>query len=854
MKAALPNISYRLFRWFCSQDLFEELQGDLEEAFFENVEVHGTKKARQIYTKEVLKMIRPSVIRSLNVIPSNIMRLPKNYLKTSIRAIKLNPFYVFANIFGLALAISICTIGYLNYQFNATFNGSFEEATNIYKISGLRTGESTLGTSSIALAPGLKSASLEAFRYTARSIPVREQNHLFSSRIAFADNEFFNRLPLKSLNGTNIKPPGVNEVAVSQKLAMKLFNEPYPVGKLVKLVFPDQREESFLIQDVFETPPNNVSFSQAMITSFENYLSNYTIDPSNWQNTVDGTFVFATKGQQARVNAELDLLKSTRNDVSTRNQIDAYRLDNLIDWPAIEGSLMHGRFRQHLHISSVYGIAGTALSILLLACFNFINTSIALSGKRLKEIAVRKVMGGSRKSTITQFMIENTFMISLAVILSVGISSLLIPTYNAMFERELIQLNRVPLATLLQFAVVLIILITVLSAAYPSLYVSKFSSLKIFRDKVALSGKNRLMMVLLTFQFALCFYNIFGLFINVDNSYYQDALDRGYDIEQVVNIPLDRPEQYQLLADRLNQEPEVKSVAGSFHLIGFSTETNYVDQDGLEISTTTLRVGIDYAETMGLRLIKGSFHSALSDNSDKVVINRMLESQFGTDMLNQTIKVGEDKYSVIGVVDDFNVRNIMMDNKITPTMIRHSPEASYNYAVVRVSGNQDFINSKIEQVWYSTFPQELYSGFLQEDVMRSSRGTNGIFVKINLFMAIISILISILGLYTLVSLKVQKRSKEFGVRKVLGASRKTIIHLLGKDLYWILGIAAVIGLSASHYILTTVFDIIYAYHVSSSIDHFIKALLVVVAIVVLAIGYKVYQTSKINPAQQLRAE
>ncbi len=854
MMSSLPKFYYRLFQWFCDPDLFEELQGDLEEAFIENVELYGLKKARRIYINEVLKMIRPSVIKSLNLIPANIMRLPKNYLKTSIRAIKLNPFYVFANIFGLALAISICTIGYFNYQFNATFNGTYEEAKNVYKISGLRRGESTMGTSSIALAPGLQNAAIEAFRYTAKNIPVREHNHLFSSRIAFADDEFFKHLPLKSLNGSSIKPPGVNEVAVSEKLAIKLFDEPYPVGKIVKLVFPDQREESFIIKDVFETPPNNVSFSQAMITSFENYLSNYEVDQSNWQNTVDGTFIYATMDQMSQINSELDELMEVRNGASSRYQIDAYRLDNLIEWPAIEGSLVHGRFRQHLHISSVYGITGTAISILLLACFNFINTSIALSGKRLKEIAVRKVMGGSRKSTITQFMIENTFMITLAVILSMVISSILIPTYNAMFERELIRLDRVPFTTQLQFALGLIVTVTLLSAAYPSFYVSKFSSLKIFRDKVTLSGKNRLMMVLLTFQFALCFYNIFGLFINVDNAQYQEALDRGYEIDQVVNIPLDRPEQFQILADQLNQEPEVAAVAGTFHLIGFSAESVYVDQDGRELSTTALRVGLDYGETMGLRLMKGSFHTVLGDNSDKVVINQMLESQYGVDMLNQTIKVGENKYTVIGIVEDFNSRNIMMDNKITPTMIRYAPEEHYNYAVARVSGKQDFINSKVEQVWYQTFPQELYRGFLQEDVLISSRGTNGIFVKINVFMAIISILISILGLYTLVSLKVQKRSKEFGVRKVLGASRKTIIHLLGRDLYWILGISAVIGLSASHYILKTVFDIIYAYHVSSSVDHFVKALIVVLAIVVLAVGYKVYQTSKINPAQQLRSE
>ncbi|MEP0986032.1 FtsX-like permease family protein [Ekhidna sp.] len=854
MKTALPNFSYRLFKWFCNQDLFEELQGDLEEAFFENVELHGVKKARLIYTREVLKMIRPSVTRSLNLIPSNVMRLPKNYLKTSIRAIKLNPFYVFANIFGLALAISICTIGYFNYRFNETFNTHFEEAENIYKIHGLRTGESTLGTNAVALAPLLRESDIDAFRYTARSVAIRERNHLFTTRVAFADESFFKHLPLSSLNGSVIKPPEINEVAISEKLAMKLFNEPYPVGNFVKMVFANQREESFLVKDVFEEPPTNTSFSQSIITSFDNYLINYNVSESDWFSSVYGTFVYAEAGELDQISNELKTLKSTRNASNPNFLISDYTLDNLLVWPEFENYLYRGEFRHYLHPSSVYGITSAAISILLLACFNFINTSIALSGKRLKEIAVRKVMGGNRRSTITQFMIENTFMISIAVMLSIGISSLLIPKYNALFERELIQLDKVPFATLFQFSLILIIIVTLLSAAYPSLHISKFSALKIFKDKITLSGKNRLMVVLLTFQFALCFYNIFGVFLNIDNSYYQNQLDRGYDIEQVVNVPLNSPEQYQVFADFLSQEAQVERVAGTFHLIGFSLEHQHIDQEGIKLPVSVVHVGQNYAEVLGLRLSKGAFFTELGDNSNKILVNSMMENRYGKDLLNKTLTVGNSRFIVIGVVDDFNLRNIMMDNKITPAIIRYTHEENYQYAVARVSGNPEHINREIESVWYKAFPQELYSGFLQTDVLRSSQETNGVMIKINLFLAIISILISILGLYTLISLKVQKRSKEFGVRKVLGASRKVIIHLLGKDLYWILGVAAVVGLSASTIVLNIVFDTIYAYHISPGTEHFIKALLVVFLIVVLTIGYKVYHTSKINLAQQLRSE
>lgn len=853
-KQQLPSRYRRLFEWFCEPELFEELQGDLEEAFYENAENLGYAKARSRYKKEVLRMIRPSVIKNFNVKLDKSVSLPKNYLKTSLRAIKLHPFYVFANVFGLALALSICTIGYFNYRYNATFNTHFEHAKNLYKIHGERIGETTLGNTSIALAPALRAYEIPAFRYLVNSLSIKEGKRLFSSRVAFSDPEFLEFFPLNNLDHKPVKSPEGNEILISERLALKLFNEVYPVGRLVKIVFPNQKEQSFIISDVFEIAPSNTSFSQSAFLSIEQYLHAYNLDEGDWSREVNATFTYAKAFDLDRISDHLASLLSIRNENNPSTFVSNYALDNILIWPEIEPFLYKGDFVHHLHPSSVAGIAGAAISVLLLACFNFINTSIALSGKRLKEIAVRKIMGGNRKSTISQFMIENTFMITLAVILSFGISYLLIPGYNALFERELIQLENVPFMTILQFSIVLILTVTLLSAAYPSLHISKYSPLLIFRNKVVLSGKNRLMAILLTFQFALCFYNIFGVLLNVDNSYYQESLDRGYDVDKVVNIPLYRIEQHQVLSDFLMQSPDVSKVAGASNLIGFTNEQQSINFEGIDHQVSIIQGGVNYPEALGLRLNKGSFFKEPGENNDKVIINSMLEKLLSGEVLNKSISLQGNRYTVIGVVDDFNLRNIMMDNKITPAVIQCVPKEKFNYTAVRMEGASNKINAEAERVWYEAFPQELYLGFLQSDVRESSRETNLIMIQINVFIALISILISVLGLYTLISLKIQKRSKEFGVRKVLGASRSVIIHLLGRDLYWMIGIAAIVGLTASTMILNTVFDIIYAYHIDPGMGHFIKTVIIVFVIVVLTIGGKVYQTSKINPSQQLRAE
>ena len=144
-------------------------------------------------------MIRPSVLKITHLFNKHIMTLPKNYLKTSLRAIKLHPFYVMANVFGLALALSVCTIAYFNYRSNATFNTQFEQAETLYKVHGLRTGEATVGYSSLALAPILQASDISAARYLTRNLSLKDGKRLFNSRIAFADREFIQQFQLSNL-------------------------------------------------------------------------------------------------------------------------------------------------------------------------------------------------------------------------------------------------------------------------------------------------------------------------------------------------------------------------------------------------------------------------------------------------------------------------------------------------------------------------------------------------------------------------------------------------------------------------------------------------------------------------------
>ncbi len=851
----IPKTPYSIFKRVCHSDFFEELQGDLEENFLQDLALYGKRKAQKKYWLEILKMMRPSVINKASLLPKRFGQLTRNYLLTSVRAVKHNPGYILSNVFGLALALSISTIGYFNFRFNHTFNEHYQEAPNLYKVHGLRSGEATLGASAITIGPALKTAGIQAVRYHKESLAVRQGNRLFQQSAAFADPEFLEAFELKNLSGQRVRLLSTDEIIISEQMAIKLFGTSYPVGELVHLVFPNQKEQSFRIKDVFKLPPRNVSFYFPMITSIENYLKFYELDESDWSAYIDGTFIHIPKGSPKQIETQLAEYVTIHNVANPDRQVEKFRLDNLLDWPAFEQELAGRSFISHLHPASVAGTVSTAFAILLLACFNFINTSIALSGKRLKEIAVRKVMGGNRGSTIAQFMTENSLMVLTAVVLSIGISYFLIPAYNSLLQQDIIQLDQVPVSTLVTFAIILIVLVALLSGAYPSFYISKFPSLQIFREKLVLSGKNRLMVVLLTFQFALCFYNFASLYAMVDNSYYQESLDRGYDVGKVINIPLYESDQFDELKDRLQQHPDVVSVSGTSQMIGYRFDRGSLELNGKDWDVADLLVGTSYLQTLGVRLIKGSFFADKFENStNQIIINKMLEKQVGRDLLNQSIRYMDKQYTVVGVVEDFNLKPIMFDNRIKPTILRAAPMDSYNYAAIQITGVSDLVNPEVELIWYDLFPQQLYKGFLQEEVLDSIRETNTIMININLVSAIITILISALGLYTLIALIVQKRSKEFGIRKVLGASKSVIVNQLGKDIYWILGIAMILGLAASYYVMNLVFDIIYAYHISIGLWHLLLPSIGLFVIVIFTVGFKVMQTSKLNPVEQLRME
>lgn len=782
-----------------------------------------------------------------------------NYILTSLRTIKKNKLFIGINLISIALAFSLCTIAYFNVQFNADFNTFFSKAETLYKVNSQRiTSDGTLkqGTTPLLLGRVINEdlANVQAVRFHRQSKMVKLGDQLFRQSIGFVDPAFLELFEIPTVSGKNALFSGKLEVFINPDVAIKYFGKEDPIGKEIKLVLAEDETLSLIVKGVLVDLPENTSFFYDILVPFENYLEINDIAKNDWSRWIDGTFLYGASIDTEQVSSALERYLSVQNEANEGQELKSFEVSSILDWPAFENSMEKSNFMGHLHPASVMGTLSSAIAVLLLASFNFINTSIAISRKRLKEIGMRKVLGGRKQDLKVQFMVESLVQMLIAIVLSGLITYILTDAYNAMFEFDIVEFSRISLAPFLAFMTGVWLVTGILAGIYPAFYISKFGPLQIFKSKVKFSKRNLFTKSLLTFQLLVCVYNVFSLLLFIQNTQYQEQLDRGYAVKTSINVPISGLEQFQVVKSEFEALGMVSSVKGTRHPIGFQSQNITIDYLGNGYDVESVNVGDGYLENLGVRLIRGDFFS--QNNAEGfVIVNNMFAEAHQQDVLSKQLMRNGIRYTIIGVVDDFNLKTIMLDNKIRPTVIFSSPESNYQFASVLINGKDpNQANKDLEQAWDKLFPEEQYLGFPQEDVMKPVRQTNNIMLSINSFVAVVTLIISALGLYAMVYLNIQSRIKEFGVRKVLGASVQQIIYLINKEVVVMLVIACVGGLILGSFVINMILDIVYAYHSETSIDNFVLPVLIVTVIVVLAIGYRTWQSARENPVKHLRFE
>ena len=852
----------RFFEWFCKAELFEELQGDLEEAFEENVQIHGARKARNIYRLEVLKMLRPSVIGFGHTYSKfNHFIMFKNYFKTSMRSMMKNPLSSFINIFGLSVAIGICLIVYAFIDQDISVDQFHENKHQVHLVTAFADQDGEVlqyGQTPLPLATHLQ-ADLPQVEKSSRvqdiNTVVKFEDRVFHERIRLVDPAFLDMLTFPMQWGSSKTLNDPNSIILSNDMAIKYFGDLNPVGKGLQVDFGNEKTKSFSISAVAAPFPNSHAIAFDFLVKFDNIkqaTDNY--DDDNWNQSIAATLIQVNQPAHVDVvSDQLDHYRILQNASNPNKAINSFGLVSLADLHMmsndIQNGISYGVSKEGWVILSIM-----ASFVLLLACMNYINIGIVSAAKRLKEIGVRKVIGANRRLVMVQLLTENILLTTFAMLFGLFLAySTFIPWFNGLFGRGL-ELNLTQLNLWLFLGGALLVT-GLASGIYPALYISKFQVVGIFRGSITLGKKGFMTKVFLTFQLVLAFITISGGVWFTQNNAYQATRSWGYQADKVLYIDVPDRSAFEQLQAAMSQNPDVVSISGSTQHMGHRVPQKSISRPDRDYTVGMMRVGSNYFETMGLELLEGrTFEDHSEMDKQKILVNEEFVSNLQmNDPIGEVIKVDSSRFEIIGVVKNFHNRDF--DHKIQPIAFSLTDKDEFRFLSVKVNdGTQPDVYQALREQWMAHLPNTPFRGGYQ------SGAFNGYFEYLDSsaeFMralAFVSILLASLGLYGLITLNVSGRIKEFSIRKVLGARLSHIASIISTQYVPLFTISMLLGAPAGYWLIQTLFDTVFAYHMPMNFTGLMIAGAFLLAVLALVTWVQVRKLSKSNAVDGLRTE
>ena len=787
----------------------------------------------------------------------------KNYLVVAFRNLVKNRLFTFINILGLGIGLSVCIVAYFNHMFNYEFDRTHKNFSSIYRITSFRDMQgreqeygivpATLGLEVKKDIPGIDRSA----RLLRSGSPVKLGENIFPSQISYVDPEFLKIFTFPMIMGSSESLDQQGNVLLSRKMAATLFGKEYPVGKSISIINDNQKEFTYTVSGVFEDLPDNSSFRIDILTHFDNFLLMWNINDADWKQWVNSLFIQVNNS--SLVPSITQALKSylpVQNRAREDFRINRFTLIPLKDVGKNSRVIWSSGLFPSLHPAAVIAPPIMAIFILLIACFNFANTSIATFSRRLKEIGLRKTFGGQRGQLVTQFMIETLIVCFLALFAGILIAEFLVPAYSSLWSYMSIKLTFTGYGTFWIFLVVLVLVTGFTAGVYPAIHVSSYNPASVLQGTSTFRGSGRLSAILLTLQFSISVMALIMGLVFAKNSEYQNTLDMGYDKDQLLVLPI-APENYNSLRTEIQTNPKVVSVAGTQNHIGFGSYRRPVKDADKQLEVDVMDIGPEYARTIGLRPVEGRLFDEQRETADRennsIIVNQKLLEDFGWNVgVGKVLTLYDTtRLNVIGVVKDFYIGGLWQ--AIEPAMLRLTRDDNYYVLVVKAgSGDLPGILEFMESTWKNIVPNSIFGGRPQEELMQEAKDINNSILKVNVFLAVIATILSLIGMFNLVSLDIIRRTKEVGIRKIQGAPVPLIMLLISRKFLYILGIASVLGCIGGYYLSYKLLDSIWDYFVDIRAGFLVAAVLILFVATVLTLIVKIAKAAMRNPAVSLR--
>jgi len=877
-----PKSADMFLEWYCSDDYFEEVKGDLQELFNNNLAGKNKIIRWLLYWWNVIRFFRPYLLRK-KIFHVNIGGpfMFKSYLKIALRNLRRQAFYSFINITGLVVGIACVIFITLFVNDELSYDKFNYKADRTYRLVTdflIRGNQFQAAMSGGPVGQGM----LREFPEVEQQTRIRPNSNFFiryenvtykEDNIYYVDSTFFDVFSIELLVGDKddvlVAP---NSILLSETSAKKYFGNENPLGKSLRI---DERTD-YNVTGVFKDFPNNSHFRTDILAS----LSTLDISVNDlWTNANFFTYIVLKEGTSPE-----DLVKKYPVLIDKYILPEVERVTGLTvtsleemnvkcEWILQPITDIH-LYSDYLHeigingnIQYVYIFSAIGLFILLLACINFVNLATARSTLRAKEVGIKKVVGSDRKSLIAQFLTESVAISLIALLIALALVYLLLPYFNTLTGKTLLYSNILNSATIL--IILLIPFITgILAGSFPAFILSKFNPAVILKSNLS-SGvkKGWLRSGLVTFQFTTSIVLIICTIVVIDQLNYIQNKKLGFNKEHVliINDTFILHDRAETFKQEVFKNPAIISGTMSSYLPITSNRGNNGTAPDADINSEkfqpmqTFRVDTDYIKTMGMEIVQGrDFSEDFPTDSMAAIINEACAKEFGWDNpLEHTVGryVAGDppvmaEFQVIGVVKDFHFESLK--NNIEPVILylaRSSGNISFRFKTENVASVIDNIRS----VWNSTVPGQPFSyKFMDESFNNMYEAEIRISEIFGVF-AMLAIFIGCLGLFGLSAFTAERKTKEIGIRKVHGATVKNVVILLSKEFAKLILISFIIAAPIAYYLMSGWLQN-YAYRTGLNPWTFFISGLLAMAIALITVSYHAVKAGLLNPAKSLKYE
>ena len=859
MKQPPPQCALRFLRWFCRDDYLEEIEGNLLELYEQQYE-NSSAKARRQFTWNVLRHFRPAFIRSFKLYqPTNHRAMLRHNLILTFRSFQRYKSTFLINLIGLSSGLACALLIFLWVQDELSVDAFHAKDSQLHRVMQHRTQDGKRVTSTWV--PGLVAQTLTeempeveyavpAFGLDQYTLSLDDKDVQAAGQ--YVGKDFFKLFsyPLRQGNVDQVLADR-NGMVISETLALKLFRTTENVvGKTVEW----QHEESYQITGVFADIPRYSSVQFDFVLSFDILLEDEEW-ATRWQTSWPETYaLLAPEADVSLLNEKIaDLVKRKTNGEVTHRTLFVAPYSQYYLYGNYENGQPAGGRIDYVRLFSV-----VALFILLIACINFMNLSTAKASRRLKEVGIKKSVGAARSTLVFQHLGESTLMAMLSLLLAVGLVLLLLPRFNQVAGKQL----SLSLDTSLILSFLGITLVTGLMAgSYPALYLSKFDPVKILKGTLNRSvGELWTRKGLVVLQFTLSIILIVSVFIVYQQIEFVQNKNLGYDRDNVIYFDRAGWEGGQLATflSEARQVPGVQSAASIGHdMTGHIASSYNVQWPGKDPDDRTefemMPVSHDMLELLAIELKEGrTFSRKFSTDTAAVIFNEAAIEHIGFDQpIGAVVAWGEEDREIIGIAKNFHFESFR--EEVKPTIFWLDPQRTWSIAVKIEAGKEAATIAQL-QLLYRTF----YPGF-PFDYKFLDQEYQDLYIAeqrvstLSKYFAGLAILISCLGLFGLAAFTAERRLKEIGIRKALGASSVSIIRLLSGDFTKMVLIAIIIALPLS-YLVAQRWLQDFAFHVELRWWYFAGAGLMALLIAWFTVGLQTVRAARVNPVECLRDE